>query len=77
MNIYRYRFSSTCPTDGDVVQYQLEIQSPSIIKAEDIRGICAVDQTFHEDLADRLARLGGTQILKATHRSVEIETHRP
>lgn len=76
-NIYRYRFSCTCPVDGDTVWYALEIESRGKILAEDIRRICDRPSAFHEDLANDLAALGGNQVLKAEHNGVHIETIRP
>jgi hypothetical protein len=77
MNTYRYSFYCVCPTDGDLVSYDLKIRAPHMIKAEDIRAACGVSPSFHEDLADRLAPLGGKQVLLATHRGVSIKTVRP
>ncbi len=76
MNIYRYKFVSICPTDGAAVSYDLTIASPGKILAEDIRAICDAGPTHQEDLADRLAALGGEQIIKAKHQGLEIETRR-
>lgn len=76
MNVYRYRFISTCPTDGSVISYDLTITSPGKILAEDIRKICDAGPTHQEDLADNLAVLGGHQVIVAKHNGVEIETRR-
>lgn len=76
MNIYRYGFELLCPTDGEWVSYDLTISSSDKILAEDIRKLCNCGPTHQEDLADRLARLGGNQVMRATHRGVEIETRR-
>lgn len=77
MNIYRYSFISKCPSDGTEVQYNLEITSPGKILAEDIRAICDAGPSHHEELANKLAPLGGRQVMKARHMGVEIETIRP
>lgn len=77
MNIYRYTFNSVCPSDGKTITYRLEIRSTAKILAEDIRGACADGPQFQEDVADRLAALGGDQVIFATHQGVEIETRRP
>lgn len=76
-NIYRYRFNCVCPTDGTTVPYELEITSPGKILAEKIRDICNAGPSHQEDLADKLATLGGSQVIRATHMGVEIETRRP
>jgi hypothetical protein len=77
MNVYRYSFCCQCPVDGDLVSYDLKIRAPHMVKAEDIRAICEVSPSFQEDLANRLAPLGGRQVLRATHRGVSIKTVRP
>lgn len=77
MNNYRYRFNCVCPSDGTTVTYDLSITSPGKILAEDIRAICDAGPSHQEDLADKLAALGGTQIMKAVHQGVAIETVRP
>lgn len=77
MNIYRYRFNCICPTDATSVNYELVITSPGKIMAEKIREICDAGPSHQEELADRLAALGGEQVIRATHQGVEIETRRP
>lgn len=77
MNIYRYSFVCKCPSDGTQVQYDLEITSPDKILAEDIRAICDAGPSHQEELANKLAPLGGRQVMKAHHMGVEIETIRP
>lgn len=76
MNIYRYAFASTCPTDGSSVCYDLTITTNGKILAEDIRAICDAGPSHQEDLADKLSILGGHQVMRATHLRVEIETRR-
>jgi hypothetical protein len=77
VNTYRYNFNCVCPTDGTTVFYELVINSPGKILAEDIRTICDAGPSHQEDLADKLAALGGRQTIRATHQGVEIETARP
>lgn len=77
MNTYRYAFNCICPTDGTTVSYELTIVSPGKIMAEDIRAICDAGPSHQENLADKLAALGGRQTMRATHQGVEIETVRP
>jgi hypothetical protein len=78
MNIYRRSFVASCPQNGDRVAYALELESPVMIYAEQIE--LATDlftPQYHEALADRLyQQFGGRQVLRATHRGVEIETRR-
>lgn len=77
MNTYRYTFNCVCPSDGTTVTYDLTISSPGKILAEDIRAICGAGPAHQEDLADKLAALGGRQTMRAVHQGVEIETVRP
>ncbi|PDT79935.1 hypothetical protein [Sinorhizobium sp. BJ1] len=77
MNIYRYRFNCVCPSDQTTVTYDLTITSPGKVLAEDIRTICDAGPSHQEDLADKLAALGGEQVIRAIHQGVEIETRRP
>lgn len=76
-NIYRHKFSSTCPRDKRSISYELEIVSNEMILVEDIIAATKIDQGFHEDIADLLvAALGGVQTLRAHHQKVYIETIR-
>lgn len=78
MNIYSHSFTSKCPNNGAVISYELEIRSNRVIMVEEIVSLCAVDTTYHEDLADRLYNiLGGQQIMTAFHHGVRIQTIRP
>jgi MinD-like ATPase involved in chromosome partitioning or flagellar assembly len=78
MNTYRYTFAAVCPADGELIIYQLEVKSLSMIHAEHIKTATAlIKNGWHEEIADRLAEtLGGDQIIIATHQGVEIETVR-
>lgn len=78
MNTYRHTFVAGCPSDADLIVYQLEIRSPAMIRVEHIRAATAQFKTgYHEDIADQLAAmLGGEQRITATHQGVEIETVR-
>lgn len=77
-NIYRYKFYSNCPTNGEVIQYHFELISEKMVIAEHVQTACAINRLgFHEDIADRLHdAFGGKQTLTATHHGVEIETRR-
>lgn len=78
LNVYRYTFMATCPVDGASIEYRLQIEADSPIKAEQIVAECTFNQPeFHESIADwLLEKLGGRQVLTATHTGVEIETRR-
>jgi hypothetical protein len=78
LNIYRYTFTATCPVDGAAIEYRIHIEADSPIKAEQIVAECTFNQSeFHEGIADLLfEKLGGRQVLTATHTGVEIETRR-
>lgn len=80
MNIYRHKFVATCPNNGDIIFYEIEIQSSSLIQAEHITtqaALCRAEPTYHERIADSFfERFGGQQIIKANHHGVEIETRR-
>lgn len=76
MNIYRYVFAATCPSDGDQIIYGLEIRSDEKIMVERIKEVCAEnDRGFQEDIAKDLhEHLGGMLTLRAQHQGVEIVT---
>ena len=78
MNIYRHTFAAVCPSDGELIIYQLEVRSPLMIRVERIKEETAViKKGWHEQIADRLAEaLGGDQTIIAKHQGVEIETVR-
>lgn len=79
MNIYRHNFYSTCPVNGAVIAYQLEIRTPGdVIKVEHIVTACQMHpRAFHEAIADDLfERFGNVQVLRAHHHGVDIETIR-
>jgi hypothetical protein len=78
VNIYRHIFAAICPSDGELIIYQLEVRSPAIIYVEHIKAATAIiKKGWHEQIADRLSEaLGGDQTIIATHQGVEIETVR-
>lgn len=78
MNIYRLTFAATCPNDGDLILYKLEIRTEQLIYVEHLKAETAlIKRGYHEEIADQLyERLGGEQRITATHQSVEIETLR-
>lgn len=78
LNVYRYTFTARCPIDGASIEYRLQIEAVTPIKAEQIVAECTFNQPeFHEGIADLLfEKIGGRQVLMATHTGVEIETRR-
>lgn len=78
MNAYRTKFAAVCPVNGQIVQFDLRIETLSVLRVESIRaqvGMCT--HGFHEAFADQLhAALGGRQTLVAFHHGVEITTTR-
>jgi len=78
MNIYRHTFTAVCPANGQVIIYELQIQTEKMIHVEHITTACASHKkAYHEAIADDLhARFGGFQVLKAHHHGVDIETRR-
>ena len=79
MNRYRTVFFAVCPANDVRVEYHLEIVTGERLMVEDIlSAVGAMTRGFHEDFADQLQQqLGGSQVLKAEHHGVEIETVRP
>ncbi len=77
-NTYRHTFTATCPGDGEMIVYTLEIRSLQMIRVEHIKiATSLIKQGWHEQIADQLAeRFGGDQVIKAVHQGVEIETVR-
>lgn len=77
-NTYRHIFTATCPSDGEVIVYSLEIRSQTMIRVEHIKTTTAlIKQGWHEQIADQLAeRFGGDQVVTAVRQGVEIETVR-
>ena len=78
MNHYRHMFAAQCPSDGETIIYQLELQSPIMVRVESIKSAtAAIKQGWHEQIADQLAEaLGGDQTIIATHQGIEIKTVR-
>lgn len=75
MNRYTHKFAVTCPSNGEVILYDLEIEAKHLIRVEDILRICQGSQ-YHEEMADTLAALGGKQVMRAVHHGVLIESFR-
>jgi hypothetical protein len=78
MNTYRINFDAVCPVNGDLVAYELVIESTSVLSAEQLREACdGMDDNLHEQIADKLVdQFRGVHILTATHRGVHIQTTR-
>lgn len=79
MNRYRTKFFATCPANEVRVEYSLEIVTGERLMVEKILAeVGALTRGFHEEFADQLQqKLGGSQVLRAEHHGVEIETIRP
>lgn len=79
MNKYTTNFFAVCPNNGIRIGYELTITTGRVIHVEDIVAeVEAIKTGLHEDIADQLlANLGGSQVLKASHHGVHIETIRP
>ena len=77
-NIYRLTFSALCPSDGEEIEYKLEIKRPTILMVEHLKAeIDCIKTGYQEDIAAfRIERFGGEQRMVATHQGVEIETYR-
>lgn len=78
MNIYKHKFYSSCPVNGQIIAYTLEIRTESRVMVEHIVTRCALNKSgYHETIADDLASaFPGKHILKAHHHGVDIETLR-
>lgn len=77
MNIYRTEFFAKCPANDIRITYALEIQTHRVIPVESILSeVEGIAKGFHEDIADRLMKLGGRQTLAADHHGVTITTLR-
>ena len=78
MNIYRHTFAATCPNDGDLIVYRLEIRSLCMIWVEHIKAATSLIKVgIQEQIADNLQEsLGGHLILTGTHQGIEIESIR-
>ena len=76
MNIYRHKFYSRCPNNGQLIEYHFELVTPTMVQVEDIVKGCAVHKMgYHEAIADDLLKqFGGLQTLRAHHHGVDIET---
>lgn len=78
MNTYRLTFAATCPNDGELIVYKLEIKTDKVIYVEHLKAETALIKSgIQEQIADRLQqRFGGEQTMVAVHQGVEIETLR-
>lgn len=76
MNTYRYKFSVTCPNDGETIHYKLEMKSERMIMVEDIiDSIRNIGSTYQEEIAGMLFRtFGCSMVLKGSHRGVSVTT---
>lgn len=78
MNIYNYSFPVTCPNDGELIIYDLTIESKKKIMVEHIVSSCKmIKNKHHEDIADILSsQFDGKHTMTATHQGVLITTNR-
>lgn len=79
MNKYTTNFFAVCPNNGIRIAYELTITTGRVIHVEDIVAeVEAIKTGLHESIADQLIEaMGGSQVLKADHHGVRIETIRP
>ena len=78
MNKYETITTTTCPTNGSIVEIHIVIVSCHAIMVEDLQEFLKENLTsYHEVLADKLhKRFGGKQILTGFHHGVWITTER-
>lgn len=76
MNVYSTHFSAVCPVNGADIHYHLTIMSNATVPAEDVLSATSSATGLHEEIADELAKLGGRQIMHASHHGVEITSYR-
>lgn len=78
MNIYNYQFGVRCPNDGELIVYDLTIESANKIMVEHIKSTCLMlRNSYHEDIADILFKqFAGQQTITAVHQGVSIKTIR-
>jgi hypothetical protein len=78
VNIYEVQFQARCPTNSQIIDYHLEIKSSEKILVElikeHIEGLAGFG--WHEDIANKLKSIGGTQKLVAMHHGVKITSYR-
>lgn len=75
-NQYTHRFFAECPNNGQVIAYELGIETSGRVMVEHIVTACALHRKgYHEDIAaDLFRRFGGTLTLVAHHHGVDIRT---
>jgi len=78
LNIYNYKFPVVCPNDGELIIYDLTIESNKKIMVEHIKTSCLmIKDKHHEDIADILKyQFCGKHTIAATHQGVLITTIR-
>lgn len=78
MNIYKKTFVVKCPSDNDMIIYNLEIHKTEMVRVEHINTATSlIDEGYQENIADALfERFGGYQKITAVHQDVEITTER-
>jgi hypothetical protein len=77
MNIYEYPLVCKCLVDNKSIRYQIKIETPDQLMAEDLIGFQFDDPNIQESIADALYdRFGGTQTIVGVHSGVKITTRR-
>lgn len=78
MNKYETTTTTTCFTNGSIVEIYVVIVCSHVIMVEDLQEFLKENlANYHEVLADKLhSRFGGKQILKGFHHGVWITTER-
>lgn len=78
MNAYTTTFFAECPNNRTRITYRLRIETSEVIGVETlIEAVQAIEEGYHEEIADRLhGDFGGKQTLTADHHGVTIETTR-
>lgn len=79
MNTYTTKFWAKCPVNGQSIDYSLTIATREVVMVEALQEhLAGIKEGLHETIADELhTAFGGTQVLRAMHHGVHIETMRP
>ena len=78
MNTYKYKFPVVCPEDGELIVYDLTIETVKKIMVEHIKTSCLmIKEKHHEDIADILKlQLAGKHTITGAHQGILITTVR-
>lgn len=73
-NTYRHTFTATCPGDGEMIVYTLEIRSLQMIRVEHIKiATSLIKQGWHEQIAAN-ERAAAIEEMWATYWKPEVQT---